>query len=88
MIFRVLREETCTSDRDECLTIIAHIKKGELVSDAMFSAGGKINSGDLTGEFLGAESLPTFLYSQHKIVTIRSTAKGIFVGQSPAENPK
>jgi hypothetical protein len=88
MIFRVLHKETCTPDRDECLTIIAHIEKDALVSDAMFPAGGKINSGDVIREFLGARSVPVFLYSQHKIVTIRLTARGLFVVNSPAEEAK
>jgi hypothetical protein len=85
MIFRALHKDTCTPDRDECLTIIAHIEEDELVSDAMFTAGGKINYGDVIREFLGARSVPVFFWSQHKVVRVMFTAKGLFVA---TEQPK
>jgi hypothetical protein len=88
MIFRVLHAKTCTLDQDECLTIIAHLEKDELVSDAMFYAGGKINSADVILESLGKRSVPTFFHSRRQVVGVVITAKGLLVGSSPTEESK
>jgi hypothetical protein len=89
MIFRIVHTQTCTPDQDECLTIIAHIEKEELVPDAMFSAGGKTNGGDVMTRFAGRISVPLFFYSRDKIVVVRITAKGLLVNSGPAvELPK
>jgi hypothetical protein len=85
MIFRVLHNDACTPDQDECLTIIAHIEKDELVSDAMFSAGGKINYGDVIERILGRPSVPLFFWSRHKIVSVRLTPRGLVISSGSAE---
>ena len=88
MIFRVLHKETCKPDQDECLTLIAHLEKDELVSDAMFYAGDKINYGDVLREFLGAQSVTIFFWGRHQVVGVRVTAKGLLVSSSPTEQSK
>lgn len=84
MIFRVVHRETCRDDQDECLTIIAHIEKDDLVPDAMFSAGGKINYGDVIREVLGRSSVPIHFWSRRTIVSVRITARGLVVSSEPA----
>jgi len=85
MIFRVMHKKTCSPDQDVCLTIIAHIEKDELVSDAMFYAGGKINRGDVILQTMGMRSVPTFFYSRHQTVGVIITVKGLLVSSWPAE---
>jgi hypothetical protein len=67
---------------------LAHIAKDELVSDAMFYAGGKINSGDVILQTMGMRSVPTFFHSRHQVVGVIVTVKGLLVSSSPAEEPK
>jgi hypothetical protein len=88
MIFRVLHKRLCSPDQDECLRIIAHTEKDELVSDAMFYAGGKINHGDVILQTMGMRSVPTFFHSRHQVVGVIVTVKGLLVSSSPVEESK
>ena len=73
---------------DECLTIIAHSENDELVADAMFYAGGKINYGDVVRRVLGRMSAPVLFYSRYQTVSVMVTAKGFLVRSSPVNEPK
>ena len=88
MIFRVVHKQTCSPDQDECLTIIAHIEKDELVSEAMFFAGGKINYGDVILQTMGMRLVPTFFHSRHQVVSVILTVKGFLVNSWPVEQAK
>jgi hypothetical protein len=86
MALRVETAETCSKDYDLCLTIIAQMANGEVVAQAMFPAGNRVNSADVITNFFGTRSFPVRFYSKETITTVTQTAKGVFVqsGRQPA----
>jgi hypothetical protein len=88
IVFRVVHPSACSMDQDECVTVIAHADNGALVPEAMFTAGRKINRGDVAGSgFAVRNSFPWYFYSKTSVIRIIETVKGGFiVSGSPLES--
>jgi hypothetical protein len=79
MAFRVEAVCGADNDRDQCLTIIGRIEKGDFLAEAMFLAGDHVNHSDTTPNLLGARSPTIRFYSKNIVVGVIRTAKGFLV---------
>ena len=86
-MFRVETSGTCTKDNDQCLTIIGKIDNGELIAQATFLAGNRMNAADVLTNFFGTRSPAVRFYSKEIIMSVTRTAKGLLVVASPQSAP-
>jgi hypothetical protein len=68
---------------DSCVTIIGRLVQGVFISDAIFSAGGEMNSKDTETNFFGTRSYMVRFFAKNTVVGIVNSAKGIIVSSAP-----
>jgi len=89
IVFRIVHPTSCSSERNECLTIIGHIDDGILISDALFFAGDMIGVGDMSPRILGAQlSKPVWFISKSSVVNAIKTQKGLMITAEPLKPSK
>ena len=89
LVFRVEHPDSCVADL--CLTILARLESGSIVSDLMFPAGRMFIGSDATHDAWGRSSWPMSFRSGDAILTVMNTPQGWLVipdrNQLPAAYP-
>lgn len=84
VVFRVVHPNACLPELDECMTFIGHIDGGVFISEAIFYAGDKTNTGDISPRILGVQSSkPVRFFSKASVVIVVKTAKGMLIVSQP-----